>query len=168
MEMEYERIDSSFDIIYEQDTYEETLEIVKKLDSKLILPGNKHGVVLATKLANDLNLLCNSIENLDAMTLKHEMHNRIAEKGLRSIRGKLVSSVEEAIEFYDCESLGEVVLKPIFSAGSINAKICSNKQDMVDYLKEQFSLKDDFGLSNDNILVQERINGDEYLVNTVS
>jgi len=96
------------------------------------------------------------------------MHNRIAEKGLRSIRGKVVSSVEEAIEFYDCESLGEVVLKPIFSAGSVNAKICSNKQDMVDYLKEQFSLKDDFGLSNDNILVQERINGDEYLVNTVS
>ena len=31
MEMEYERIDSSFDIIYEQDTYEKTLEIVKKV-----------------------------------------------------------------------------------------------------------------------------------------
>ena len=42
MEMEYERVDASFDIIYEQDTYEETLEIVKKLDSKLILPPMVH------------------------------------------------------------------------------------------------------------------------------
>lgn len=57
MEMEYEMIDSSFDIIYEQDTYEETLEIVKKLDPKLILPGNKHGVVLATKLKCIIGLL---------------------------------------------------------------------------------------------------------------
>ena len=36
------------------------------------------------------------------------MHKRLAENGLRYIRGKVIGSVEEAIEFYDAESLGEV------------------------------------------------------------
>ena len=56
------------------------LEMVRKLDPLLIVPGTEDGVILATKLANDLNLLCNPIENLDAITLKNEMQNRLAEK----------------------------------------------------------------------------------------
>ena len=110
---EYEDIDYYFDMIYEQDTDEKTLEIVKKWDPLLILLGNEKGVILATKLSNDLNLLCNPIENLDAMTLKDEMQNKIAENGLRSIKGKVIKSIEEAIEFYDNEELKEVVLNQL-------------------------------------------------------
>ena len=47
------------------------------------------------------------------------MHERLKEAGLRYIRGKVVSSIDEAIEFYDAESLKEVVIKPIYSAGSL-------------------------------------------------
>ena len=43
-------------MIYEKDSYEETLEAVKKFDPLLVLPGNEHGVILATKLANDLGM----------------------------------------------------------------------------------------------------------------
>lgn len=105
VEEEYKLIEADYDLIYEKDSYEETVEMVRKLDPLLIVPGTEDGVILATKLANDLNLLCNPIENLDAITLKNEMQNRLAEKNLRHIRGKLVSSVEEAIEFYDKEGL---------------------------------------------------------------
>ena len=105
VEEEYNLIEADYDLIYEKDNYEETVEMVRKLDPLLIVPGTEDGVILATKLANDLNLLCNPIENLDAITLKNEMQNRLAEKNLRHIRGKLVSSVEEAIEFYDKEGL---------------------------------------------------------------
>ena len=92
-------------MIYEKDTFEETLEEVRKANPILIVPGNERGVVLAARLSHGLGLLSNSIENLDAITLKNEMQNRLAEKNLRHIRGKLVSSVEEAIEFYDKEGL---------------------------------------------------------------
>ena len=105
VEEEYKLIEADYDLIYEKDSYEETVEMVRKLDPVLIVPGTEDGVILATKLANDLNLLCNPIENLDAITLKNEMQNRLAEKNLRHIRGKLVSSVEEAIGFYDKEGL---------------------------------------------------------------
>ena len=111
----YNLINADYDLIYEKDTYEETLEMVKKLDPLVIVPGTEDGVILATKLANDLNLLCNPIENLDAITLKNEMHKRLAENNLRSIRGRIVTSVEEAIEYYDSQHLDEVVIKPQYS-----------------------------------------------------
>lgn len=168
IQKEYNSIHHNFDLIYEQDTYEKTLENVKELNPLLILPGNEKGVVLASKLSNDLNLLCNPIENLDAMTLKHEMQNKIAEAGLRSIRGKVVSSKEEAIEFYEKEKLDEVVIKPIYSSGSVSVRMCLNKDEMIEELTELFQKTNSFGFENTKLLIQECINGEEYIVNTVS
>ncbi len=166
--MEYELIKADFELIYEKDTYEETLEMVRKLDPLLILPGTEGGVRLATKLANDLNLLCNPIENLDAMTLKDEMQNRLAQNNLRHIKGKLVSSIDEAIEFYDKEELKEVVLKPIYSAGAVGLNICKNKEELIQSFEEVLNLPGRYGNVEESILIQERINGTEYIVNTVS
>ena len=156
------------ELIHEQESYEDTLELVRQYDPLLILPGTEKGVVLATRLSYDLNLKGNSIENIDAMTLKNEMQNRIRERGLRSIRGKVVSSIDEAIEFYDAEGLKEVVLKPTSSAGSVGVHICSNKQEMISALEDSFSKTNLYGEALSEMLVQECIVGDEYIVNTVS
>ena len=164
----YAKINEKFDMIYEKDTYEETLKEVRKTNPALIVPGCEEGVILATKLANELGLLCNPIENLDAMTLKHEMHNRLAEKGLRHIQGKVIVSVKEAIEFYDEKNLNEVVIKPIRSADSCNVRICSNKEQMIDAVNELIGRQGYYGGNVEELLVQERIKGDEYIVNTVS
>lgn len=164
----YDSIEDEFDMIFERDTYEETLEAVKKYDPKLIVPGNEHGVILATRLANDLNLLCNPIENLDAMTFKDKMQERIAEAGLRHIRGKAVKSIDEAIDFYDSEGLAEVVLKPTYSAGSNGVKMCNNRSEMINALEEVFGTLNYYGENITEIVVQERIRGTEYYVNTAS
>ena len=124
---------------------------------------------MATKLSHDLNLLGNPIENLDAMTLKNEMQNRLKEHGLRYIRGKVVDSVEDAIKFYEDEDLKEVVLKPTYSAGSASVRICLDKDEMIESLKEMLEHSANyFGNEDNDIVIQERINGDEYIVNTVS
>ena len=73
------------------------------------------------------------------------MHKRLAENGLRYIRGKVIGSVEEAIEFYDAESLGEVVIKPIRSAGSCNVRICLNKQEMIGAIEDIMGMEGYFG-----------------------
>ena len=166
---EYERINYDFDMIYEKDSYEETLEEVKKYDPLLVLPGNERGVILATKLSHDLNLLGNPIENLDAMTLKDEMQKRLKEKGLRYIRGKVIDTIEDAIKFYDEENLKEVVIKPTYSAGSTSVRTCSNKEEMIETLKQFLAHSTNYyGDEDIEFLVQERINGEEYIVNTVS
>ncbi|MBR0372272.1 MAG: ATP-grasp domain-containing protein [Methanobrevibacter sp.] len=158
----------NFELIYEQDTYEDTLEMVKQYDPLLIIPGTEEGVILATKLSNDLNLLCNPIENLDAMTLKNEMQKRLAENNLRYIKGQTVSTIDEAIDFYEREGLNEVVIKPLYSAGSVGVRICLNKDEMIKAVREVLEQRGYYGNEFDEVLIQERIDGMEYVVNTVS
>ena len=139
---ELDSIEEDFLWLHEKDTYEETLEMIRAYDPLLVLPASEFGVILATKLANDLNLLCNPIENIGAMTLKDEMHNRLAEHDLRHIRGQVVRSVDEAIEFYDSENLTEVVIKPLQGASSYSVRICLDKDEMISSLDELFNKSD--------------------------
>ena len=164
----YDSVDEKFDMIFERDTYEETLEAVRKLDPKLVIPANESGVILATRLANDLNLLCNPVENMDYFTLKDMMQEKIAQAGLRSIKGKAVSTLNEAIEFYDSEGLSEVVVKPVYSAGSVGVHLCSNRQEMIDSVIHTLNGLNIYGEEIEEVVIQERISGDEYYVNTTS
>jgi len=168
MQSNYSRIEYEYDIIHEKDTYEETLETVRKLNPLIIVAGSERGVILTSKLSNDLGLLGTPIENLDSMTLKDKMHERLAAAGLRHIRGKVVTSIEEATEFYDSQSLNEVVIKPIYSFCSVGVRICLSKDEMIESLKEIFNKNNAYGDENTELLVQERINGEEYIVNTTS
>ena len=126
----YAAIDEDFDLIYEQDTFEETLEMVKKLNPILILPGSEDGVVLATKLSNELGLISNPNESLYAMTLKDEMQNALKKAGLRYIKGKTITSLKEALKFYKDSNLKEVVVKPLHNSGSVGVTICSNEEEL--------------------------------------
>ena len=164
----YDSIPFDFEIIYEKDSYDETLEMVKGFNPLLIVPGNERGVILSTKLSHDLGLLGNPIENLEAMTLKNKMQERIAEHGLRSIKGKVITSLEEALEFYDNEGLNEVVLKPTYSSGSASVRICLDRDEMINAFGLLIEDSNRFGEELSEILIQERINGTEYIVNTVS
>ena len=168
MQSNYDRIEYEYDLVFEQDAYGETLEMIRQLNPLLIVAGSERGVILTTKLSNDLGLLGTPIENLDAMTLKDKMHERLAEAGLRHIKGKVVTSIDEALEFYESQSLKEVVIKPIYSFCSVGVRICLNKQEMIDSLKEIFNKNNAYGDENTELLVQERINGEEYIVNTAS
>ena len=168
IEETYKKIEEDFELIYEKDYYEETLDMVKKYDPLLVIAGSEKGVILATKIANDLNLKCNPIENLEAMTLKDKMQERIAENGLRHIRGQVIYSIEEAIEYYDKAGLKEVVVKPVYSAGSVGVRICLNKEEMISSLEEVFNEFNEYGEKNTKVVIQERIDGTEYIVNTVS
>ena len=168
MQSNYDRIEYEYDLVFEQDTYSETLEMIRELNPLLIVAGSEHGVVLTTRLSNDLGLLGTPIENLEAMTLKDKMHERLAEAGLRHIKGKVVTSIDEAVEFYESQSLKEVVVKPVYSFCSVGVRICLNKQEMIDSLKEIFNTNNAYGDENTELLVQERINGEEYIVNTTS
>ena len=168
MQSNYDRIEYEYDLIFQQEDYGETLDMVRKLNPLVIVAGSERGVILTSRLSNDLGLLGTPIENLDAMTLKDKMHERLGEAGLRHIRGKVVTSVDEAVDFYESESLKEVVIKPIYSFCSVGVRICLNKQEMIDSLKEIFNKNNAYGDKNTELLVQERINGEEYIVNTAS
>ena len=161
-------IDADPEVLYEKETYEETLEMVREYNPIAVIAASEKGVILCTKLANDLDLPGNPIENLESITYKDKMQERLAEKGLRHIRGRRVKTVEEAIDFYDEENLTEVVVKPVYSAGSVGVKVCSNKQEMIDALELVTKEVNLYGEDISEVVVQERIKGEEYVVNTVA
>jgi D-alanine-D-alanine ligase-like ATP-grasp enzyme len=165
---EYAAIDEDFELIYEQDTFEETLEMVKKFNPILILPGSEEGVVLATKLSNELGLISTPNESLDAMTLKDEMQNALQRAGIRYIKGKTVNSLEEAVKFYKYSGLKEVVVKPLHNSGSVGVTICSNEEELRQAIESTLGFEGFFGEIINEVVIQERIKGEEYIVNTVS
>jgi len=162
------RIPYSFDRIVEQDTYEKTLELVKSYNPIVIVPGSEGGVVLANRLAHDLGLKGNPMEKLDAMTKKNAMQEALKDAGLRYIRGMVVHSVEEAKEFCEANGLNTAVVKPLESAGSMGVTLCNDTEEVYEAVKTLLSSEDIYGRQIETCLIQERIVGTEYIVNTIS
>ena len=164
----YSRTRDQFDVIKEQASYEETLALVKSYDPLLVLAGSEDGVVMATRLADDLGLPGNPAENLDQMTKKNAMHEALKKAGIRYIKGEVVNSPQEALDFCTKNKLTCAVVKPLQSAGSNGLFLCDNLEEVKNAVNELFKLKDYLGRPIQSALVQERIRGTEYIVNTMS
>jgi len=155
-------------LLKEQDSYEKTLEEVKKYDPVLVVPGTESGVVLATKLAADLGLPGNPVEYIKAMTEKPAMHEALKNAGLRYLHGRTVSTPEEAIDF--CKENGFVcaVVKPVRGAASQGLFLCDDLEEVKNAVAQLMEMTNDFGDKISEVLVQERIIGTEYVVNILS
>lgn len=152
----------------EQDTFEKTLELAKKINPIFVLPGTEEGVPLATKISDALALPGNKANRIEFFTHKDKMQEALKDYGIRYLRGKIVHSVEEALDFYKSEEFTSCIIKPVCSAGSVGIHLCDNIRDLEEYIKKELNTIGIFGQVNDGVLVQERVIGTEYIVNTVS
>lgn len=153
--------------IDEQETLEETVKLVKQYDPIVVVPGSEGGVELAMQVTAALGLPGNDIKNIPNFTQKDCMQAALKDYGIRSIKGIIASSVEEAVEFYRNEELTGCVVKPIRGAGSVGVRICESEEQLIEnfnFVKQGTNM---FG-NEVSILVQEKINGEEFIVNTVS
>lgn len=164
----YRQIEYDFELIQEQDTYEETLELVKSYHPVCILPGSELGVPLATRLADSLGLWGNPASIINAMVTKSGMHEALNAAGVRSIKGQIVRSEEEALNFCLENHLTRAVVKPLHSAGSVGVTMCDTVDEAMAAVKNSFDTPDYYGKKHDCCLIQERIDGTEYIVNTIS
>ena len=164
----YGQIAYDFELIKELDAYEETRELVKSYHPVCILPGSEIGVALATKLADDLGLWGNPSSIINAMVTKNGMHEALKAAGVRSIKGQIVHSKEEALNFCQSHHLTRAVVKPLQSAGSNGVTMCDTVDEAVSAVKNLLGKQDFFGKKIESCLIQERIEGIEYIVNTIS
>ena len=167
--------ESSYSLFYSRpeikrapDDYEETLAMVKSYEPLLVIAGSEQGVGLAARLSNDLGLLGNPIENIDAMTKKDAMHEALKKAGIRYIRGKVVDNAEAAMDFCRENGLKQAVVKPVQSAGSQGVFLCDDLEELKKAVETVLTYKDVYGRPIKSALVQERITGTEYIVNTIS
>ena len=155
-------------IIRENPDYNEILRQVREVNPLHVIAGSEFGVGLTVRLAHDLGLPGNPIENLPAMTQKDAMHEALKAHGLRYIRGKIVTSVQEAADFYDEIGAEGIVVKRTRGAATQGLHLCDNREDMLQAVETELNKHMNATAEKSDVLIQERINGREFIVNTVS
>lgn len=150
------------------ESYEETLELVRKMDPALVIPGSDEGLIWAARLTEDLNLTGNRLDTIKKIRNKAECQQIIADAGIRSIKGRTVSSLEEALDFYQELGQDRIVVKPLSSGASKGVFICENKEQFTEAVKRDLQESSDATGIKGTILLQEYVDGIEYIVNTVS
>lgn len=97
--IKYSHIHYPITILKEGPDYDATLRMVRELDPLLVIPGGEKGVVIGTRLADDLGMPGNPYSNIANMTQKSVMHQSLKKAGLRYIRGTEVKSWDDCLRF---------------------------------------------------------------------
>lgn len=166
-EMARKRLPEGTPCIRANKDYNVILEQVRAYDPVVVVAGSEFGVELATHLSSDLGLLGNPWSIIGKMTRKNEMQQALADYGIRYIRGRIVHSEAEAEAFYKELDTKYTVIKRARGAGTLGLHFCEGLDELMDAVRSELALSADDENVGD-ILMQERIVGKEYIVNTVS
>ena len=167
--IKYSRIHYPIQIIRADADYNVTLRKVRTLDPFLVIVGGEEGVILGTRLAQDLGMVGNSFSNIAKMTEKSIMHKALKDAGLRYIRGEEVSSSEACLSFLEKAGTEDVVLKHVHGCASVGVHLVHGKKELLDAFEQERAAHNNmFGETENRLMVQECIFGEEYIVNTIS
>ena len=162
------RLRNKVKIIPENPDYSEILRQVKELDPVLVIAGSEFGVPLASRLSEDLGLPGNPVSALRSMTEKDAMHEALKENGLRYIRGQVIRSEAEAESYYRSLETEDVVVKRVRGAATQGVYLCHGFDETMRAVRGSLGNRVQDNGEDVDILMQERIIGTEYIVNTIS
>lgn len=138
-----------------------------KRDILFVLPGSETGVPLADFLSERWGLLSNGVDLSEARRNKYLMAERLRSLGVPAVRQFVSSDLEQILR--DAPALGKiVVMKPPKSAGSDDVFFTRTDDERREAFRKIFGKKNAYGLPNEQVLVQEYLDGPEYLVDTVA
>lgn len=162
-------IKADFDLCLEAtDEPKSILEKLKDFDICVVTPGADSGVYLADFLSNALNLQnANSFETNYLRSSKFEAIEHLRRIGIPAPAQLKVSSPDHLTDEFAGFSY-PVVCKPIGSGGSDNVFICDTAEQAKVALTKIFTSKTVYGYQNDSALIQEKMNGPEFMVDSVS
>ncbi|MFF8992563.1 ATP-grasp domain-containing protein [Streptomyces sp. NPDC014983] len=133
-----------------------------------VVAGAESGVTLAETLSHALGLPTNTPEQRAARRDKHLMAATVRAAGLATPRTHLAVSPDAAAHWFAASGLPEAVVKPLASAGSDGVRFCRTPADVHDATLTVLNGRNIFGQPNTAALVQERLVGTEYYINTVT
>lgn len=135
-----------------------------------IVAGSESGVSAADRLSDLLGLPCNEPRLLWHRRNKLGMVWVAAEAGLRVPRTWSFHHLDEISQMRQVvQSFPHgVVVKPAGSGGSDSCFICHTFDEIADAVRRVLSSENLFGNRNTDVIVQERVLGEQYFVNAVS
>ncbi len=147
---------------------DETVRQVRELSPAAVMVGCESGVEFSELVANKLGLAANPVESRAIRRDKYLMQQAVAAAGLRAIRSVLTADIDEALAFARTVEGGSVVVKPVRSAGTEGVHFCDSPDALRSAFQRLLGTQTFFGETNAAVLVQERLRGEEVVVNTVS
>ena len=162
-----------YDIEKDSDTaLAEMINSLNLLDGKIecVIAGAETGVLLADRLSEKLGLRTNGTTLSEARRNKFVMGETIRAAGIRAVK-QLRASVWEEINnwIYEWNPLPfKLVCKPLDSAGSDCVTLCTNINEVKDSFEKIMEKNNHLGLSNQAVLIQEFLEGTEYVIDAVS
>ena len=156
---------------------------VKGVNVENFMVGCESGVELTDELTNlwvsksgskKCNVLTNGTEMSRARRDKYHMGEAVRRAGLRAVKqeiygeGKLNEIVKFSDSCKDEDGTFRVVLKPVASAGSEGVFFACSEEEVRKHYDEIIGSTDVFGNLNSSVLVQEFLEGKEYVVDSVS
>ncbi|KAF4325300.1 hypothetical protein BBO99_00000375 [Phytophthora kernoviae] len=143
----------------------------KKASVCAVFPGAELGVRLADGLTDALGLEGNLMEHSNARRDKYLMGETMRAHGVRAVKQVKAKTWAEAEAFITQDLKPEpfeVVLKPLESAGTEDVVLCLSIEEAHRTFEGILGKINGLGLENDAVLLQEYLEGDEYVVDTVS
>jgi len=135
-----------------------------------VIPGAESGVLLADQLSIEMGTRNNPIELSKARRNKYDMGETIRASGLRAVRQHCGHTWEATASFLEewKPSPFLCVAKPIQSAGSDDVIKCTSLAEVKEAFYKINGTMNRLGVINEGVLVQEFLNGPEYVVDSVS
>lgn len=136
-------------------------------DIAFVLPGNESAVEMADALSERLGLRGNGTQLTAARRNKFMMIERLAAAGLATARQRAVESAAAALEA--AAAIGwPIVAKPLDSASTDHVTICRTPADLTAAVEGILAATNFCGRRNRQALLQSYLDGEEYVVNSVS
>ena len=147
------------------------LDLVRGYDPVCVVAGNERGVELTAEI---VEALMPSLGNVPGSATAHRDKGEMALALERAgVPGpKTISSDDPALVEKWIESVGlagrPLIVKPANSAGTDNVHLVRAGEDWRQYFDKVLGLVNGFDLRNDTVIVQEFLEGPEYIVDLYS
>lgn len=156
------------EFIYCEPSIELIYNSIKNHNIICAVAGSEYAVRYIDLIAEKLGLKHNNPDTVKYRSTKLGMFECLKNAGLRKIETCVVENKKDVINFFDINKLDKVFMKYSSGAGSIGNKICYGLDDACNHYKTLCNSSNAFGADLDDILIQEVIDGPEYVVNSVS
>ncbi len=147
---------------------EPVLSALKKYNVVLVIPGAETGVELADMLSRRMDLPRNDTTLSLARRNKYMMQENVRARGLRAIREKCSIDLAEILSWTEITGSWPIVLKPVSGAGTEGVHFCNDADEIKAAFNSIMHHPSNLGHESRAVLAQERISGEECIVNTVS
>ncbi len=146
----------------------EVLGLLSRLRPVAVVPASEFGIEVADELSGRLGLRGNDPALSAARRDKSAMMAALAAASVRAPRQHRGTSAAELAAWRRAAGLGKVVVKPLDSAGSEDVYACETDGEITAAVAAILGKTNLMMRPNDAVLAQEYLDGDEFVVNTVS